>query len=133
MFEAAKGAVVLLAGFGVLLALDHGVAPFADALVRHMHLNPAKEAPRIFLALLNEHRDELAAIVQRAEADADGIAFATEREQALQARLAEVEAALKAAGDQPEFEFDPEAEAEDEDEGEGEAGIEESDETDEPD
>lgn len=54
MFEAAKGAVVLLAGFGVLLALDHGVAPFADALVRHMHLNPAKEAPRIFLALLND-------------------------------------------------------------------------------
>lgn len=54
IFEAAKGAVVLPAGFGALLALDHGAAPFADALVRHMHSNPAKEAPRVSLESLND-------------------------------------------------------------------------------
>lgn len=57
LFEAAKGMVVLLAGFGVLLAVDHGVAPTIDALVRHLHLNPAKHVPRVFLDLMSNVTD----------------------------------------------------------------------------
>ena len=52
LFEAFKGALVLAAGCG-LLALFHGDAQrFADALVGRLHLNPAKNTPRIFLQLL---------------------------------------------------------------------------------
>lgn len=57
LFEAAKGSVVLLAGFGVLLAVDHGAAQTVDALVRHLHLNPAKNVPRIFVDLMNNVTD----------------------------------------------------------------------------
>jgi len=49
VFEAAKGAVVLLAGFGVLSLIHHDVQHVADEVVRHLHLNPAKHYPRIFL------------------------------------------------------------------------------------
>ena len=52
LFEAFKGLLVLAAGCGVL-ALFHGDAQgFADALVGRLHLNPAKNAPRVFLQLL---------------------------------------------------------------------------------
>ena len=52
LFEAFKGALVLAAGCG-LLALFHGDAQgFADALVGRLHLNPAKNTPRVFLQLL---------------------------------------------------------------------------------
>ena len=52
LFEAFKGILVLAAGCGVL-ALFHGDAQgFADALVGRLHLNPAKNAPRVFLQLL---------------------------------------------------------------------------------
>lgn len=54
LFEAAKGAAVLLAGFGVLFVVDHGSVAALDALVGHLHLNPAKHAPRIFLELLGD-------------------------------------------------------------------------------
>jgi len=54
LLEAAKGTTVLLAGFGLLVAFDHGAASGIDALVAHLHLNPAKQAPRIFLELLND-------------------------------------------------------------------------------
>lgn len=57
LFEAMKGTVVLLAGFGVLLSVDHGAEPIGDALVRHLHLNPAKAVPRIFLELMNNVSD----------------------------------------------------------------------------
>lgn len=52
--EAAKGGAVLLAGFGLLGVVDEGAAQAADALVAHLHLNPAKGIPRIFLAALSE-------------------------------------------------------------------------------
>jgi len=52
LFEAFKGMLVLAAGWGVL-ALFHGDAQgFADALVGRLHLNPAKNTPRVFLRLL---------------------------------------------------------------------------------
>lgn len=52
--EGSKGLIVLLAGFGVLAIVDDGAARFADALVQHMHLNPAKGIPRIFVAAMSD-------------------------------------------------------------------------------
>jgi uncharacterized membrane protein (DUF2068 family) len=49
IFEGAKGAVVLLAGLGVLAFLHRDVQVVADHIVRHMHLDPASRYPRIFL------------------------------------------------------------------------------------
>lgn len=48
-FEAAKGTMVLLAGFGALSLIHHDVQRIAEQLVGHLHLNPAKHYPRIFL------------------------------------------------------------------------------------
>ena len=56
-FEASKGALVLLAGFG-LLELMHGAAQHgAEQLVRHFHLNPASRFPRIFIELTTKAND----------------------------------------------------------------------------
>src|SRR3954452_14801930 len=49
VFEAAKGTLVLLAGFGVLSLMDRDLEAFAEELIAHLHLNPAKGYPRIFL------------------------------------------------------------------------------------
>ena len=49
IFEGAKGAVVLLAGLGVLSFIHHDLQHAADEIVRHMHLNPASHYPQIFL------------------------------------------------------------------------------------
>jgi uncharacterized membrane protein (DUF2068 family) len=49
VYEAAKGALVLVAGFGLLSLLQHDVQHFAEQLVAHLHLNPAKGYPRIFI------------------------------------------------------------------------------------
>ena len=54
LFEAAKGALVLLAGCGVFALIHHHVQHTADELVRHFHLNPASRYPRIFLHLAGE-------------------------------------------------------------------------------
>lgn len=49
VYEAAKGVLVLLAGFGLLSLLQRDVQQFAEQLVAHLHLNPAKGYPRIFI------------------------------------------------------------------------------------
>ncbi|HXZ48054.1 MAG TPA: DUF2127 domain-containing protein [Usitatibacter sp.] len=49
LFEAAKGAIVLLAGFGVLSLVHHDAEHVADAIIDHLHLNPAKRYPQIFV------------------------------------------------------------------------------------
>lgn len=49
IFEAAKGALVLAAGFGLLSLIHRDLQYFAGQLVSHLHLNPAKGYPRIFL------------------------------------------------------------------------------------
>lgn len=41
--------IVLLAGFGVLSLVHHDVQHVANEIVRHLHLNPAKHYPQIFL------------------------------------------------------------------------------------
>jgi uncharacterized membrane protein (DUF2068 family) len=49
LFEGAKGAVVLLAGLGVLSLVHRDVQHVANEMVRHAHLNPARHYPEIFL------------------------------------------------------------------------------------
>jgi len=48
-YEAAKGLLVLLTGFGALALLHRDVQRIAEQLVAHLHLNPAKRFPKIFL------------------------------------------------------------------------------------
>jgi uncharacterized membrane protein (DUF2068 family) len=49
VYEAAKGALVLLAGFELLSLMHHDAQHFAEQLVAHLHLNPAKGYPRVFI------------------------------------------------------------------------------------
>ena len=56
-FEAAKGLLVLLAGFGLLSVVDRGTQQLAEELVRTLHLNPAKHLPRIFLDAAERYAD----------------------------------------------------------------------------
>ena len=49
VFEGAKGALVLVTGFGILAFIHRGLHNAAEELVRHIHLNPARHYPRIFL------------------------------------------------------------------------------------
>ena len=50
-YEAAKGAIVLLAGLGLLGLIHRDVQEAGEELVRHLHLSPSAHYPRIFLAL----------------------------------------------------------------------------------
>lgn len=58
-FEAAKGLLVLLAGFGLLSLLHHDLGRLADRFVQHSHLNPAHHFPRIFLNLAARVNDRM--------------------------------------------------------------------------
>lgn len=49
VFEAAKGLLILLAGFGLLSIVHHDAQQVAEDIVRHFHLNPASRYPRIFI------------------------------------------------------------------------------------
>lgn len=49
LFEAAKGALVFLAGFSALSLIHHDAQRLAEQMVAHLHLNPANRYPRIFL------------------------------------------------------------------------------------
>ena len=53
MFEAAKGTLVLMAGFGLFSLLHRDAEHAANLLSRRLHLNPAKEHTRIFLELVS--------------------------------------------------------------------------------
>lgn len=57
LFEAAKGLLVLLAGFGLLAYIHKDLHLAAERLVRHFHLNPASRYPRIFLDLASHLSD----------------------------------------------------------------------------
>jgi uncharacterized membrane protein (DUF2068 family) len=56
-FEAAKGLLVLLTGFGLLAFIHKDLHLAAEQLVRHMHLNPASHYPRIFIDLADRASD----------------------------------------------------------------------------
>jgi uncharacterized membrane protein (DUF2068 family) len=57
LFEAAKGLLVLLSGFGLLAYIHRDLHAAAVQLVRHFHLNPASRYPRIFLDLADHLTD----------------------------------------------------------------------------
>jgi len=57
IFEAMKGLLVLLTGFGLLAYIHKGLHLAAEQLVRHFHLNPASRYPRIFLDLADHVTD----------------------------------------------------------------------------
>ena len=49
VFEAVKGALVLLAGFGLLALLHRNLQDVAEQLVGELNLNPARHYPRVFI------------------------------------------------------------------------------------
>ncbi len=57
LLEAAKGALVLLVGFGLLSLVHHDIQRFAERLIFHAHLNPAARYPRIFIDVANQLTD----------------------------------------------------------------------------
>jgi len=68
-FEAAKGAVVLLASTALLSFAHHDLQALALKLVEHAHLNPASRYPHIFLdAADNLHNAHLVTLALGAAA-----------------------------------------------------------------
>ena len=57
MFEAAKGSIVLLTGFGLLLFIHKDLHVVAEEIVRHLHLNPARHYPTIFIDAIDHITD----------------------------------------------------------------------------
>jgi uncharacterized membrane protein (DUF2068 family) len=49
VFEALKGLIVIVAGFGLFSLIHHNAEHVAEQLVRHMHLDPARHYPRVFI------------------------------------------------------------------------------------
>ncbi|PYQ15816.1 MAG: DUF2127 domain-containing protein [Acidobacteria bacterium] len=49
VFEAVKGLLVVAAGLGLLSLLHRDVQHAAESIVRHLHLNPARHYPRVFI------------------------------------------------------------------------------------
>jgi hypothetical protein len=47
-FEALKGVLILVAGFGLLSLVHHDLQAAAECLVRLSHLTPAHHYPRVF-------------------------------------------------------------------------------------
>jgi uncharacterized membrane protein (DUF2068 family) len=48
-YEASKGFLVMAAGLGLLSLVHHDVQRAAESVVRHLHLNPARHYPRVFI------------------------------------------------------------------------------------
>jgi uncharacterized membrane protein (DUF2068 family) len=57
LFEGAKGALVLLAGGGLLLLIHRDLHQVAASLIVHFHLNPANTYPKIFIDLADHIND----------------------------------------------------------------------------
>ncbi len=57
LFEALKGAIVLIAGFGLLGFLDRDNEVFAEKIIRQFHLNPAHHYPKIFITYMGQVND----------------------------------------------------------------------------
>jgi uncharacterized membrane protein (DUF2068 family) len=49
IFEALKGGLVLAVGVGLLSLVHRDVEAIAESFVKHLHLNPARHTPRVFL------------------------------------------------------------------------------------
>jgi uncharacterized membrane protein (DUF2068 family) len=57
LFEAVKGLLVLMAGFGLLTLMHHDMQTVAATLISHLHLNPATHYPHVFLELASHIGD----------------------------------------------------------------------------
>ncbi len=57
VFEALKGTLVVIAGFGLLSLVHHDLQATAERLVRHSHLNPARHYPRVFIEAASHTSD----------------------------------------------------------------------------
>ena len=57
VFEAFKGAVVLILGYGMLSFLGRDTDEFAEQLLLRMHLDPAAHYPQIFIRAMSEVTD----------------------------------------------------------------------------
>ena len=57
LIEAAKGALVLSVGFGLLSFVHRDIQQFAERLIFHAHLNPAARYPRIFIDVASQLTD----------------------------------------------------------------------------
>jgi uncharacterized membrane protein (DUF2068 family) len=57
VFEALKGALALLAAFGLLAIIPRGAAHIAVELVGRLHLNAGKGYPSVFLKILEDTRN----------------------------------------------------------------------------
>lgn len=57
LFEAGKGALVLIAGFGLAALVHRDAQHIAERLVHRLHLDAAKRYPRIFLDLMSNVSD----------------------------------------------------------------------------
>lgn len=57
VFEAAKGLLVIAAGFGLLSLIHHNAQHVAEQLVKHMHLDPARRYPRVFIEAASRLND----------------------------------------------------------------------------
>ena len=57
VFEALKGALALLAGFGVLAIIPKGARHIAIELVGRLHLNAGKGYPSVFLKVLEDTKN----------------------------------------------------------------------------
>lgn len=57
LFEAAKGALVILAGIGIVALLHRDAQAIAEQIVQRLHVNPASRYPTIFLSLMAHPSD----------------------------------------------------------------------------
>jgi len=57
IFEAFKGLVVILAGFGLLSMIHADAEQVAERLVHHLHLDAARHYPRIFIEAARQLND----------------------------------------------------------------------------
>ena len=57
LFEAAKGVLTLLAGFGLLTLLHRDVEAIAATVIRRLHLHPEGHYPALFLKCAEEIND----------------------------------------------------------------------------
>ena len=57
MFEALKGLIVLVVGFGLFSLLHHDLQAAAERLVQYSHLNPARHYPRVFVEAASHIND----------------------------------------------------------------------------
>src|SRR5512141_3276190 len=57
LLEGAKGALILLAGFGLLGLVHRDLQQVAEEVVHRLHLNPARHYPQIFIEVAGNTTD----------------------------------------------------------------------------